>query len=358
MVCSGSLEAKYAPLSCYNYCENNPVNNTDSTGNGPDDPPTPHQAVTLQGNPTSALQPDAHDTPSRPHERTTHHSEHPHKKTGNPKNKDHHPTHNPPLKEVVITAKRMDPHEAQLRKIFRENVLKTIMPYIRQGVITQEQAFRVFEAKANKFLNYKANQPSSSTLQEARVRAFLRMIRVGEGTTGEKGYEKLFGGGSFIKRGKDWSTHPDIVIHSGKYSSSAAGAYQIMRYTYKWLHGAELDKHNKATGKYQAFHDYIRKFGIKDFSPESQDLLAIIILKYKDSGALKAITEGHIEKALDITSYEWASLPNSHGEGRYGQPTQTLNQALKNFYNFLDEEMKGTSDLHLPKGFLSTFTGK
>jgi muramidase (phage lysozyme) len=72
------------------------------------------------------------------------------------------------------------------------------------------------------------------TLEEARVRAFLRMIRVGEGTEGEAGYERLFGGESFIKNyGRDFSDHPKILItrtnSRGKMlKSTAAGAYQVM----------------------------------------------------------------------------------------------------------------------------------
>jgi hypothetical protein len=50
-------------------------------------------------------------------------------------------------------------------------------------------------------------------IQEARIRAFLRMLRDGEGTISEPGYETLFGGESFIKDyGKDWSDHPNIKI--------------------------------------------------------------------------------------------------------------------------------------------------
>ena len=60
------------------------------------------------------------------------------------------------------------------------------------------------------------------TLSDARVRAFMRMLRVGEGTTGDKGYETLFSGKSFIKDySRDFSDHPRIKIKSGKLISSA-----------------------------------------------------------------------------------------------------------------------------------------
>ncbi|SQI26948.1 Uncharacterised protein [Salmonella enterica subsp. arizonae] len=41
----------------------------------------------------------------------------------------------------------------------------------------------------------------------------MRMIRVCEGTTGEQGYERLFGGESFIRDyHKNFRTHPQIKI--------------------------------------------------------------------------------------------------------------------------------------------------
>ncbi|ELY6247686.1 hypothetical protein SNQ22_004124, partial [Cronobacter universalis] len=75
--------------------------------------------------------------------------------------------------------------------------------------------------------------------EEARVRAFLRMIRNCEGTEGEDGYERLFGGESFIKDyRKTFDTHPQITVKKKNkktglvYISSAAGAYQVMGYTW------------------------------------------------------------------------------------------------------------------------------
>ncbi len=73
----------------------------------------------------------------------------------------------------------------------------------------------------------------SVSIQEARIRAFLRMIRVGEGTEGQLGYERLFGGSSFIRNhGRDFSDHPRVLIKTPKYNSTAAGAYQVMGYTW------------------------------------------------------------------------------------------------------------------------------
>jgi muramidase (phage lysozyme) len=51
---------------------------------------------------------------------------------------------------------------------------------------------------------------------EARIRAFMRMLRIKEGTEGESGYKKRYGG-IFT----DMKTHPQIKITSGGYTSSA-----------------------------------------------------------------------------------------------------------------------------------------
>jgi muramidase (phage lysozyme) len=183
---------------------------------------------------------------------------------------------------------------------------------------------------------------------EARVRAFMRMLRKGEGTQGESGYTKQFGGGNFT----DMNTHPQEIIHSGNYYSSAAGAYQIMGYTYYWLNGEKLKSNNKREGVYEKEHDYIKKYNIKDFKPESQDKLCLIILKHKRPGSIDLIIKDKIKEALEkFGSYEWASLP----PGRYGQPTQTMDGALMEYNRCLKEELAGKTNLYIKKGFLKEF---
>lgn len=184
---------------------------------------------------------------------------------------------------------------------------------------------------------------------EARVRAYMRMLRVGEGTVGDKGYTTRFGG-TF----SDMTTHPQIIEHRGKYYSSAAGAYQIMGYNFKWLNGEQLDENNIPTGVYEPYHDYIKKYKIPDYSQISQDKLCIIIMKHKRNGILDLIVKDKIEEATEIYgSYEWASLP----PGRYGQPVhlKTLKDARDKYQEYLKEELNGKSDLHINNGFLKEF---
>jgi muramidase (phage lysozyme) len=182
---------------------------------------------------------------------------------------------------------------------------------------------------------------SRITLPEARVRAFMRLIRVCEGTTGEGGYERLFGGESFIKDyHKTFADHPRIKIvrknkKTGKvYPSTAAGAYQVMGYTWDDV----------------ATKFWREKYNILDFSPSSQYLLCVVLLKEKvKNNALDMIINNLIEKAItESCSYEWASLPPS----RHGQPIKSISECLSIYNKFFDEELLGKTDLHISNGFL------
>ncbi|MDC9768160.1 glycoside hydrolase family 24 protein [Proteus mirabilis] len=169
------------------------------------------------------------------------------------------------------------------------------------------------------------------SLGELRVRAFMRMLKVGEGTVGEEGYETLFGGQSFIKDyNKNFNDHPRVSIKRGNLRSSAAGAYQVMAYT--WDDANMISIRNK--------------YSINDFTPKSQDIFCVLILKYKRKKSLNLIMEGKIDNALEILSYEWASLP----PGRYGQPAKSKKEALVLYENYLNEELQGISDLFISLG--------
>jgi len=211
-----------------------------------------------------------------------------------------------------------------------------------QDVTTEKLGPSLWHMNPIVFLSYFFSK--TITIEEARVRAFMRMIRVCEGTTGEQGYERLFGGESFIKDyHKTFATHPQIKItrankKTGKvYISSAAGAYQVMGYTWK----------DRSTAFWR------EKYGIADFSPESQDLLCVVILKEKvRDNALNMIIQDNIKEAIENScSYEWASLP----PGRHGQPIKSLSECLRVYDDFLKEELDGKTNLHIKNGFLNDF---
>ncbi|GEM_PF-1942505 len=202
---------------------------------------------------------------------------------------------------------------------------------------------------------------------EARVKAYMRMLRVGEGTGEiiksqkynkekkkievvyitndfEGGYTKLFGGSHFTDPpyNKGMTTHPNIKIlwytkkNGEKVCSSATGAYQVMGYT--WYDNEMIKKRTI--------------YKIKDFSPENQDKFCLVLFKHKREGMLDLIMKGDIQGATEkYGSYEWASLP----PGRYGQPIETMEKALELYTRFYQEELSGKSPLHLKKGFLKEF---
>ncbi|MGF6397721.1 muramidase (phage lysozyme) [Pseudomonas frederiksbergensis] len=177
------------------------------------------------------------------------------------------------------------------------------------------------------------------TLEEARIRAFLRMLKIGEGTTGLIGYEHLFGGESFIKDyGKTFADHPDLTMiktvkkTGKKIWSSAAGAYQVMGYVWK----------DKGTIKLR------KEYGITSFSPEMQDRFCVLVLKFRRK-ALAEIMRGDINAAIDLCKEEWASLPGSP----YGQPTVKLDDTLRAYHELVEQELAGESDLPMKVGFIS-----
>jgi muramidase (phage lysozyme) len=131
---------------------------------------------------------------------------------------------------------------------------------------------------------------------DSQVQAFLWLVRTGEGTTGPNGYRTKFGGSTFA----DMSDHPRTVITRSGISSSAAGAYQFLTPT--WDEMAD-------------------KYSLPDFSPASQDIAAVGLIKRR--GALADVLAGRFRAAIDKCNKEWASLPGSP----YGQPTMTYTKA-------------------------------
>jgi muramidase (phage lysozyme) len=129
--------------------------------------------------------------------------------------------------------------------------------------------------------------------REPNVAAFLRVIRACEGTAADNGYEVTFG----YEPITDLSDHPRRKIRRNGYVSTAAGAYQFIEDTWD---------------------EMAAKYGLPDFSPESQDAAAVGLLIR--ANALDVIRAGRLEEAIARTNRTWASLPGSP----YGQPVRTL----------------------------------
>jgi muramidase (phage lysozyme) len=122
---------------------------------------------------------------------------------------------------------------------------------------------------------------NETPLDNPNVQKFLDFIGKAEGAD----YNVIVGG----KRFDDFSKHPGIVgLRTKEGPSTAAGKYQITKTTYD---------------------DFAPKLGITDFSPESQDRIAVEI--FKREKALGDIQKGDFEAAINKLGGRFASLPSS-----------------------------------------------
>lgn len=134
-------------------------------------------------------------------------------------------------------------------------------------------------------------------------KAFLDMLAWSEGTdkkgqpTNNRGYDVIVGGSLFT----DYSDHPrKLVTLNPKLKSTAAGRYQLLaRY----------------------WDAYRKQLGLKDFSPASQD--AVALQQIKERRALELIDAGDIRQAIDRCSNIWASLPGA-GYGQFEHKADNL----------------------------------
>ena len=143
-----------------------------------------------------------------------------------------------------------------------------------------------------------------------------RVIRFGEGTTGDRGYNTQFTGRQF----EDLSRHPRQINSSNGYSSDAAGAYQFLSTTW--------DRAKNA-------------LNLPDFSVSSQEKAGRYLTEQRGVNPDAVIqTKEEFKAAMDKLAPEWASLPYSgvspEGYGRgssyYGQGGKSLDE-LWSLYN-------------------------
>ena len=145
------------------------------------------------------------------------------------------------------------------------------------------------------------------------LRAFLDMIALSEiGAKllqiSDNGYDVIVGSSpSKPDLFSSYADHPrKLVTLAGKLNikSTAAGRYQILARIY--------DHYKKA-------------LKLPDFSPASQDAIAIHLMKERQ--ALEPIEAGDFELAVNRCATAWASLPGA----KYGQPINSM-QSLKAAY--------------------------
>lgn len=136
-------------------------------------------------------------------------------------------------------------------------------------------------------------QPPASP--EANVKKFLDFLGRAEGAD----YNTIVGGSKF----SDFRAHPRVVgLRTAEGPSTAAGKYQIVGTTYDAV---------------------APKLGIRDFSPDSQDRIAIELIRQK--GALEDVRNGNFNAAVGKLGNIWASLPSSP----YSQPKRSAEWVAK-----------------------------
>ena len=105
-----------------------------------------------------------------------------------------------------------------------------------------------------------------------------------------------------------YADHPQRLVDLGNgLKSTAAGRYQLLaRY----------------------YDAYKKLLGLPDFSPASQD--AIAVQQIKERGALPDIAAGNIGRAIEKCSNIWASLPGND----YGQHQNSVTKLLAAYTAF------------------------
>lgn len=133
---------------------------------------------------------------------------------------------------------------------------------------------------------------------ERRVKAFLDTIAAAEGTASPDGYRIQYTGTKFVS----FQDHPRQMRCGRRYRkklcSDAAGRYQFLSTTW--------DR-------------FAKKFGVRDFSPENQDWMAIELIREK--GALEDIEAGRLESAVRKLAYIWPSFRRYGGSVESSMPT-------------------------------------
>ena len=147
------------------------------------------------------------------------------------------------------------------------------------------------EERSDKSLTEEGKQ-AKALLDEPKVRAFLIVVRNAEA------YGRVRAGGQILQYDEAFSFKkiPNLNDHPGTLpgsSSSAAGAYQIMKDT--WF-GKGKDKGAK------------KILGLTDFSPLSQDIFAAY--KLNQRGVVKKLLADDFAGAVQAASFEWASFPD------------------------------------------------
>jgi muramidase (phage lysozyme) len=156
---------------------------------------------------------------------------------------------------------------------------------------------------------------SAAAAGSANVPKFLDLVGRSEGTSTDRltqndGYDVIVSGVDGPEVFTDYSDHPFANGRAPKIIRPATAATTALVST--------------ASGRYQVlcryFEVYKQELKLPDFSPLSQDLVAIQQIKERrDANQVSAYTHilnGDIETAISLCSGIWASMPgNTYGQG-------------------------------------------
>lgn len=141
-------------------------------------------------------------------------------------------------------------------------------------------------------------QQLQQLLSNPNARQMLDLIAKAEGV--KHGYNTMFGN----QRINSLQSHPNIrksfVQTDGKSNvTTAAGRYQFLKDTWDGV---------------------ARQYGLKDFSPQNQDIAALALLA--QNGSLPYVLKGDFQTAVKKSGGTWASLPSSP----YAQPKRSWSE--------------------------------
>ena len=141
-------------------------------------------------------------------------------------------------------------------------------------------------------------QQLQQLLNNPNARQMLDIIAKAEGV--KHGYNTMFGN----QRISSLQSHPNIrkrfVQTDGKSNvTTAAGRYQFLKGTWDGV---------------------ARQYGLKDFSPQNQDIAALALMA--QNGSLPYVLKGDFQTAVKKSGGTWASLPSSP----YAQPKRSWSE--------------------------------
>lgn len=167
---------------------------------------------------------------------------------------------------------------------------KSKVPLVKAGNATTTEASNTDPKKIKIDTQAVRREQNEQYLKNANVKAFLDTISTAEGGDYDLKYGGIKGKKNDPWRITDYSTHPGPGFDG---RTTAAGRYQI----------------NEANWTQNG----IKMMGLDDFSPHTQDMIAVESLR--QIKALDAIVEGDMSIAISKAAKTWNALPQGPGQG-------------------------------------------